>query len=138
LLDLNDNKELLLKKLKGNNIIVDKVGYLIALYRVGNIAYVGGGFGRGIHSIVEPAGYGLPIICGGNIQNSTDAMRLSEIGALFEVQNEDELSTLLTNLMNEKFYESVSIKVKTYFIQRIGATDRIVNDIMTFLTKPKK
>jgi len=138
LLDLNDNKELLLNKLRGNNIIVDKVGYLLALYGVGNIAYVGGGFGRGIHSIVEPAGYGLPIICGGNIQNSTDAMSLREIGALFMVQNEDELSTLLTNLMNEKFYESISIKVKTYFMQRIGATDRIVNDIMTFLTKPKK
>jgi 3-deoxy-D-manno-octulosonic-acid transferase len=64
-------------------VVVDEVGPLAFLYELGVIAYVGGGFGRaGLHSVLEPAALGLPIIVGPKSEESLDARRLEEAGAL--------------------------------------------------------
>lgn len=64
-------------------VVVDEVGPLAFLYEAGVIAYVGGGFGRaGLHSVLEPAALGLPIIVGPNSTESADARRLEEVDAL--------------------------------------------------------
>ncbi len=64
-------------------IVVDEVGQLAFLYGLGAIAYVGGGFGRaGLHSVLEPAALGLPIVVGPNSEESADAQRLEEARAL--------------------------------------------------------
>ncbi|MGB9770843.1 MAG: 3-deoxy-D-manno-octulosonic acid transferase [Candidatus Kapaibacteriota bacterium] len=112
------------------NIIVDKIGLLLSLYSLADVAYVGGGFGKGLHSIIEPAGYFLPIICGGNISNSKDAINLYEIGALFVVNNPIELVKLLKELKNPEYLLEVSNKVKDYFFKRVGSTQRILNELL--------
>ena len=64
-------------------VVVDEVGSLAELYAMGVIAYVGGGFGRaGLHSVLEPAAWGVPIIVGPNSQESADARRLEDAEAL--------------------------------------------------------
>lgn len=114
----------------GKNIIVDKIGYLLSLYSLGDVAYVGGGFGRGIHSVVEPAGFGIPIICGGRINNSIDAMNLKMLDGLQVVDNSESLAKALLHLKDEKNYSEIQSKIKNYFAERIGSTSKIVDFLL--------
>jgi len=115
----------------GKNILVDRVGLLLDLYSLGDVAYVGGGFGRGIHSVIEPLGYGLPIFCGGNISNSPEAVTLEKSGILKVVQNSGELENWLS-----KFYFDKNLLTKTsdeamkFFSNRLGSTEKIVKRIL--------
>ena len=68
---------------RGNDelIVVDRVGVLAQLYGIGDMAYVGGGFGRaGLHSVLEPAAWGVPVVFGPNWQSSREAGLLQESG----------------------------------------------------------
>ncbi|MFN3781680.1 MAG: 3-deoxy-D-manno-octulosonic acid transferase, partial [Candidatus Kapaibacteriota bacterium] len=102
----------------GKNIIVDKIGYLLSLYSLGDVAYVGGGFARGVHSVVEPAGFGIPIICGGRIDNSIDAMNLKDLGVLQVVDDGKSLAMVLLHLRDKSYYKDIQEKVKNYFSER--------------------
>ncbi len=82
-------------------IIVDSIGKLLKLYKYADIAYVGGAFGVGVHSVSEPAGYGLPICCGTYYQNSPDAVVLNEIGALTAVDDANELEKWITGMIDD-------------------------------------
>ncbi len=120
-----------MKEIIGNkDIIVDSVGHLLDLYSLADIAYVGGGFGSGIHSVVEPAGYFLPIACGGNINASIEAKQMNAQGVLEVVENPRQLANWIYNLCNDKvLYENQKITVKTYFTRRLGSTAKVVNFI---------
>ena len=75
-------------------LAVDRVGVLAALYGAGSMAYVGGGFGRaGLHSVLEPAAWGLPVAFGPRWQESRDAALLREAGAAVSVDGADEMKT---------------------------------------------
>jgi 3-deoxy-D-manno-octulosonic-acid transferase len=74
-------------------LVVDRVGVLATLYGAGSMAYVGGGFGRaGLHSVLEPAAWGVPVIFGPRWQSSWDARLLLEAGAATSVRNHVELT----------------------------------------------
>jgi 3-deoxy-D-manno-octulosonic-acid transferase len=92
-------------------IIVDSIGKLLKLYGYATIVYVGGGFGAGVHSTAEPAGYGVPIASGTTIRRSPDAQNLKRIGALTCVESSDELTqwimTMITN-PNERVQRGAS------------------------------
>ncbi len=64
------------------HIIVDSIGKLLRLYALADAAYIGGGFGAGVHSVTEPAGYGIPLASGANIGRARDAIALHDKGAL--------------------------------------------------------
>jgi 3-deoxy-D-manno-octulosonic-acid transferase len=85
----------------GNDIIVDSIGKLLRLYVYGNAVFVGGGFGTGVHSTTEPAGYGLPLACGPRIERARDAIALERLGALTVVRNEDECYQWLKTLLDD-------------------------------------
>ena len=70
-------------------VIVDTIGQLSYLYRYGTLAYIGGGFGKGIHNILEAATYGLPVIFGPNHQKFSEAMELVQLGGAFPVSSKD-------------------------------------------------
>ena len=73
---------------------IDRVGVLAALYGTGTMAYVGGGFGRaGLHSVLEPAAWGLPVVFGPRWQESRDAALLRDAGAAVSVNGADEMRT---------------------------------------------
>lgn len=131
--NLNKNE---LIKFKEYHLVVDKIGILLKLYKYADIAYVGCGFGDGVHSTAEPAGYGLPIITGPNIINSPDAIELHKIGALHIIKNEKELINWTTKLLSDKSLRTIiGEKSKRYIEQNKGFSLNITKYIIEKLTK---
>ncbi len=110
--------------------VVDAIGFLASLYRFGAMAYIGGGFGVGIHNTLEAAVYGVPVIFGSNYQRFKEAVDLVEQGGAFSVANLPELQQVVGRLRNDKtaYDNSCSIS-KAYVQQRKGATDIIMQRI---------
>lgn len=129
-----DNNQL--SKFKEHHLIVDKIGILLKLYKYADIAYVGCGFGDGVHSTAEPAGYGLPIITGPNINNSPDAIELHKIGALQIIKNEKELINWIDKLLSDNNLRTViGEKSKRYMQENKGFSFKITKYIIEKLTK---
>lgn len=116
--------------IKDKDIIVDSIGHLLDLYSLADVAYVGGGFGSGIHSVVEPAGYFLPIACGGNINTSIEAKQMNAQGILEVFANPHQLADWIYNLFNDRvLYDNKRTIAKTYFTQRLGSTAKVTSSI---------
>ena len=91
-----------LNKYHGENLIViDCIGILMGLYKYADIAYVGGGFQTGMHNVLEPAGYGIPVLFG-NEKLSEDAEHLIKNGGGIAVEDSKELYKNLLNLFKKK------------------------------------
>ena len=107
-------------------LIVDTIGILSSLYPYGKIAYIGGGFGVGIHNILEAATYGMPVIFGPNYKKFKEANDLIALSAAFSISNAKELDAVLDNLFeNRKNLEIASRQAKQYVLDNIGACNRI-------------
>ncbi len=127
------------EKLLGKDIIVDEIGYLLGIYRYGHIAYVGGAFGDGIHSVTEPAGYGIPIISGPNLSKSTDAQLLNKNKALKVVKNEKELTDWLKFLiLNSDFRKEYGRIAKEYVYNSAGSSKIVADRIISILYNEQK
>jgi 3-deoxy-D-manno-octulosonic-acid transferase len=104
-------------------IIVDTIGQLSYLYRFGTLAYIGGGFGKGIHNILEAATYGLPVIFGPAYHKFPEAVELTELGGAFPIGDEKELLfTIRQQLENSKLLKTTSRIAESFVHKRIGAT----------------
>jgi len=112
-------------------LIVDSIGLLSKLYRYGKIAYIGGGFGKGIHNTLEAACYGLPVIFGPNYMKFKEAVDLVELGAGFPVNTADELIQIVQNLQSEMALKASGKISENYILKKRGATQKII----TYLTK---
>ena len=73
------------------HLLVDSVGLLLSLYSIADAAFVGGGFGAGVHSVTEAVGSGLPSACGPRISRSHDASSLAEAGLLTVIDEPEKL-----------------------------------------------
>ena len=104
-------------------LVIDNIGLLNTLYRYGSFAYIGGGFGRGIHNTLEPAAFGLPVIFGPNYKKFEEARQFVARGGGFTIQDAAELSGVLQALQSAAFYDNASMDVKKYLEQNKGATD---------------
>ena len=115
------------KNLENNRVlIIDSVGKLAYLYQYADIAYIGGGFGVGIHNILEAACYAKPVIFGPNYQKFKEARDLIELGGAFTVSNSSELIKIMNSLLsNESVIKSKSAICLDYVKQNLGATDKI-------------
>lgn len=112
-------------------LIIDNIGMLSVLYQYGQIAYIGGGFGKGIHNILEAAAYGNPVLFGPVHQKFQEARDLIILGGAFVVKDYDGLKTKLDDLFTNKTALNASGKIAANYIsQNIGATDKIVSTIM--------
>ncbi len=112
-------------------LIVDTIGHLSSLYRYGNIAYIGGGFGKGIHNILEAATYGLPVIMGPNYRKFLEAVEMIERKAAFSINNYNELKSSFDQLTtDEKLRGNCSALAKSYIESKLGATHTIVDRAM--------
>jgi 3-deoxy-D-manno-octulosonic-acid transferase len=110
--------------------VVDAVGFLSSLYRFGRVAYVGGGFGVGIHNILEAAVFGIPVIFGANYKKFREATDLVEQGGAFSVSSALELINVVGMLsVNRQRYEQSCSTCRTYVAQHKGATEAIMNSI---------
>ncbi|OXG00889.1 3-deoxy-D-manno-octulosonic-acid transferase [Flavobacterium araucananum] len=112
-----------------NVFIIDTVGLLTKIYSYGTIAYVGGGFGNpGIHNILEPATFGLPIVIGPNYSNFAEAIELVALNGCAVISNINELKENLDRLLNDKnFLQEKSQICKTYIQDNKGAINTIMN-----------
>ena len=111
-------------------IIVDSIGKLLRIYANADIAYVGGAFGVGIHSVTEPAGYGLPIITGPNMTNSPDAVELKELALLQIVNNSSELLEYLNRLNTDSgLYKNINQQISEYVLYRTGSTKKFLVEL---------
>ena len=107
-------------------LLVDRMGILARLYQHADIAYVGGGFGDGIHSLLEAAAWGRPVIFGPNHRKFAEAAGLIEAGGGFEVRDAGQLRAVLARLLNDRqAREAASLAALGYVREHIGATDRI-------------
>jgi 3-deoxy-D-manno-octulosonic-acid transferase len=117
-----------------NVLIVDGIGYLSHLYGYANIAYIGGGFGKGIHNILEAATFGLPIIFGPNYHKFQEAKDLINKGAAFSIHNEKEFYVKTEDLLyNKQLMSDCSLISEKYVNDNRGATDLIALKIKDFI-----
>ena len=111
-------------------LIIDSIGLLSSLYRYGEIAYIGGGFGVGIHNILEAATFGLPIIFGPNYKKFKEAVDLINLGGAFPVTKQEELLRVLDKLIKEKIYREKTSKVSENYVHKnIGSTQLIIKKV---------
>lgn len=116
-------------------LVIDNIGLLSQLYQYGNIAYIGGGFGTGIHNTLEAAAFGLPVVFGPAYQKFKEAIDLIKLNAGFSIINEATLESIVNKLVtNENFYYNASTQAKNYTQQNTGATDKIMNYIKSHNT----
>ena len=116
------------KQLKDAEVlIVDGYGYLVSVYRYAEIAYIGGGFTTGIHSILEPAVYGMPVVFGPDYHKFHEAFEMIQLNAAHSISNYDELSNLFESYLTDPVrLENESILASQYVESNRGATDQIV------------
>ncbi|MBN2072214.1 MAG: hypothetical protein JW814_12230 [Candidatus Krumholzibacteriota bacterium] len=115
-------------------IIVDGLGFLAELYGAGVIAYVGGSWTTGVHNILEPAVWGLPVFFGPRIGNAWEAGRLIELGAAFIVTDTDDLSSRIASMLREPDrMEEAGKRAETYIRNNTGASSRCSELIRGFI-----
>jgi 3-deoxy-D-manno-octulosonic-acid transferase len=112
---------------KINVLIIDNIGLLSSIYKYGKVAYIGGGFGVGIHNILEAAVYGMPVVFGPNFQKFREAVELVKDGGAFPISSYEELKELFDNFReNEKSLNKAAEATKTFVNLNIGATEVIM------------
>lgn len=111
-------------------LLIDCYGLLSSVYRYGDISYVGGGFGVGIHNLLEAAIYGIPVVFGPNNQRFQEAQDLKACGGGFEISDVDSFTKCMDRLIrnSEELKESGNA-AGTYVNSRIGATELIMKAI---------
>jgi len=113
----------------------DGIGYLSYLYRYATITYIGGGFGIGIHNLLEAATYGKPVIFGTNHSRFNEAIELKKNGGGFAISNSEELISLCrVFLTDNKKHEISAQAAKNYVINNAGATFRVIDKAKEYLT----
>ncbi|QNL50796.1 3-deoxy-D-manno-octulosonic acid transferase [Olivibacter sp. SDN3] len=112
-------------------LIIDNIGMLSYLYSYADIAYVGGGFGVGIHNVLEAATYGIPIIFGPEYHKFQEAKDLIKAKAAFSVHHLQELVAIFENLQSDEVRKETGDRAYGYVQQQAGATQRIMDYLET-------
>ncbi len=115
-------------------MIIDNVGMLSSIYRYGRVAYIGGGFGAGIHNTLEPIAFDLPVIFGLKYKKFVEAVSLVETGGAFSVADKEQFQQVMNHLLIEQNYDTATKAAKEYVVNNQGATEKIVASI---INKPK-
>ncbi len=110
-------------------LIIDNIGLLSSLYSYGHVAFIGGGFGKGIHNTLEAAAFALPIIFGPKYQRFQEAKDLIDLKAGFSISNKAELNECLHNLQTD-IKNNAGEKAKAYVDSHTGATAQILKKIL--------
>ncbi len=117
-------------------LIIDNIGMLSQLYRYGEFAYVGGAFGKGLHNILEPACYGIPIFFGNkNYKKFQEAVDLTNLGGAFIVNDFQDLSSKYEMANTPQTFLLACQVTQQYVEDNLGATKKIVDYCATNLIK---
>lgn len=110
-----------------NVMVIDRMGLLSSIYGFGHAAYIGGGFGVGIHNTIEAAVYGLPVLFGPNYHHFREAQGLIDAGAARSINNYSELEAALNTALDQ--YQEIGAKSAAYVQSELGATEKIYKNI---------
>jgi 3-deoxy-D-manno-octulosonic-acid transferase len=120
--------------LKAEILIIDGMGFLSSLYQYCDVAYIGGGFGKAIHNILEAVTFGKPVIFGPTYHKFKEAVDLIELGGAFGIKNEQEFAAVFTRLQNEQeFYLDASKICREYVEKNCGATASILKKVADYI-----
>lgn len=108
--------------------IIDTIGLLAKIYSYADVVYVGGGAGtKGLHNILEPATFGVPIVIGKNYNNFPEAVKLRSLAGLFSAENSTECKTILNKLVEDSNFRNKTGMICGHFVDsNTGATKKIV------------
>lgn len=114
-------------------LIIDCFGILASCYRYGDIAYIGGGFGVGIHNINEAAVYGMPVIFGPNYKKFKEAHDLIALGGAFSINSSNQFSSLMDKLTDKAYLQKTGNIAGEYIKSNLGATKAIYQELAKYL-----
>lgn len=114
-------------------LIIDNIGMLSSLYQYAYVAYIGGGFGKGIHNILEALAFGKPVCFGPKYQKFQEAKDIVNLNGGWSVGDEKSLNKALTDLFDsEELYNKASDVCMHYVQDNKGTSDTIINMVMKF------
>ncbi len=120
--------------IKSKVIIIDSIGMLSQLYRYANIAYIGGGFGVGIHNLLEASTYGIPVLFGPNYKRFREAIELRDNGGGFPITNSEDCFRVCEKLLLDPSAYEVSASIaKQYVYENAGATQLVINKVKEYI-----
>jgi 3-deoxy-D-manno-octulosonic-acid transferase len=112
-----------------NVLIIDNIGLLSSAYQYGDVAYIGGGFGVGIHNTLEATAFGLSVIFGPNYQKFPEAIELISIGVAYSIKNSIDLTDTMETLKIDNKRETLGKAARDYVKSHTGATQTIIDYI---------
>ena len=119
--------------------IIDTIGILTKIYAAADLAYVGGGLKTGLHNILEPATFGIPVMIGYKYEKFKEAVDLVNIGGCISIKNQQEFTENLEHLKNDVNFRKLTGTInKKYIADNLGATKLIMNYINNHLTMSGK
>jgi len=112
-------------------LIIDNIGMLSSLYAYGDIAWVGGGFQKGgIHNVLEPAIFGLPVVIGPVYQKFVEAVKLVSVGAVFPIEDAASARAILANLVNDaQQRQQIHTALRQFMTDNTGAAQHIADQV---------
>ncbi len=115
---------------KADTLIIDCFGLLSSIYNYGDVAYIGGGFGVGIHNTLEAAVWDMPVIFGPNNKKFQEAQGLKACGGGFEINNYDEFAALMQRFTDDEAFLKQSGRQAGHFVKdQAGATDKVLASV---------
>ena len=121
------------------HIVVDSVGALLSLYAIGTAAYIGGGFGAGVHSVLEPAGYGIPLACGPRIERSRDAVALQREGACTVLSTTADVELWLRSIVLDGDARQLAGEhARSYITARSGSSALYAQEMFRLLSEKQR
>jgi 3-deoxy-D-manno-octulosonic-acid transferase len=108
-------------------LVINAIGFLSSVYQYGSVAFIGGGFDNGIHNILEPTVFGLPVLFGPNYKKFNEAFDVIKLKVGFVMLNSDELSKQLNIFAEDKtLLNETSLLAENYVRSHVGATQKII------------
>ena len=115
---------------QADTLIIDCFGLLSSIYNYGDVAYIGGGFGVGIHNTLEAAVWDMPVIFGPNNKKFQEAQGLKACGGGFEINNYDEFAALMQRFSADEAFLKQSGSQAGHFVKdQAGATDKVLASV---------
>lgn len=111
-------------------LLIDNIGLLSSVYQYGQIAYIGGGFGTGIHNTLEAAAFGLPVIFGPKYDKFQEAKDLIDLNAAISVSSVEELSAAFKRLQTA---DKAGISARKYVQDKTGSTQQILSFLKNYI-----
>ncbi len=108
-------------------LLIDNIGMLTSLYQYGEWAYVGGAFGKGLHNVLEPAVFGMPVLCGAKYDKFQEVIDLVNLGGVLSCQNTSDFETKFYSLLDDEKRKTVGEICEEYVAKNLGASEQVLH-----------